>query len=145
MIQLDRLIYATYLHFVRDGLLSQEQLSRYAWPLYARSIDEILLPIKAQSNDIQFRVLNPDIDHIIVLTQHPLYTAYLNVHRDPKIFAKGMIGFYRSLSYNTTLEACDGNREQADRIFEKWEEVIAKGPEAWSCYVNWAYLLLQKE
>ena len=55
-----------------------------------------------------------------------------------------MIGFYRSLSYNTTLEACDGNREQADRIFEKWEEVIAKGPEAWSCYVNWAYLLLQK-
>jgi hypothetical protein len=144
LIATDRLIHATLQQFARDGLLSEEQFERYSWPLYARYVDEILQPIKAQTNGIQFRVLNPDIDSIIVLTEHPVYTAYRNVHHDPKIFAKGMIGFWRSLSYNTMFEACDGNREQADRIFEAWEGVMAKNPDAWSCYLNFAFLLLQK-
>jgi hypothetical protein len=144
MIATDRLIHTTYQQFARDGLLTEEQVSKYTWPVYMRSIDEILQPIKAQSNGIQFRVLNPDIDNIIVYTEHPVYTAYRSVHHDPKIFAKGMIGFYRSVSYNVTLAACDGNKEQADRIFVEWEQVMAKDPAAWSWYMNFAFLLLQK-
>jgi len=144
LIATDRMIYAMLQQCVRDGLLSQEQLFRYAWPFYARSIDEILQPIKAQSNGIHFRVLNPDVDNILVLTEHPLYTAYLNVHHDPKVFAKGMIAFWRPVSYNITLAACDGNREQADRIFERWEEVMATDPAAWADYLTYAFLLLEK-
>jgi hypothetical protein len=139
-----KLIYATYQQFVREGLLSQEQLHRYAWPTCGRTVDEILKPIKEQANGIHFRVLNPDIDSILVHTEHPIYTAYRNVHHDPKVFAKGMIGFYRPVSYNTTLEACDGNKAQADKIFQRWEEVMATDPSAWSWYMNFAYLLLQK-
>jgi hypothetical protein len=137
-------LYAMFQRFVSEGLMSEEQLSNYSFPNYARTLDEILEPIEKQVNGIQFRVLNPDVNSILVYTEHPTYRAYRDVHHDPHLFGKQMIGWYRAVFSNAQLHACDGKKEQSDILFQRWEEEIAKEPETWSTAINWAAILLQK-
>jgi hypothetical protein len=107
-------------------------------------VEEILKPIEKQVNGIQFRVLNPDINEILVYTPHPHYLAYQDVHHDPKIFAKDMIGYYGAVVNNAHLHGCSNDTELNEMIMKRWEEEVASDPELWSGAICWAGLLLHK-
>jgi hypothetical protein len=139
-----RSIYRMFEGFVREGLMSEQQLLNYSWPHYFRSIDEILEPIKNQVNGIQFRVLNPDVNSILVPRTNPIYAAYRDVHHDTRLFAQQMTGFCKAAGYNVQRQACDNNAEQSDRIWQRLEEEIAEEPDEWECTLTWANLILQK-
>ena len=108
--------------------MTQQQLLNYCWAFYGRTIEETLEPIEKQVNGIQFRVLNPDVNSILVKIENPVFVSYRDVHHDAVRFSNELIGFYRAAGNNALLEACDMNVEQCDMIWQRWEDEIRKNP-----------------